>query len=69
MKVFELMKQLSVMPAGADIEFSTLMTVEEFLKGDRSDEEDKAFYEVRVSVCEAEEASETKVFIYGECEG
>ncbi len=67
MKVFELMEQLSKMPAGAEIEFSTAMTVDEFLKGDQSEgDNNEVLYEVRVRICEADEASEKRVFIYGE---
>ena len=32
MKVFELMAELSKMPAGAEVEFSTMMTIPELIK-------------------------------------
>lgn len=39
MKVFELMKELSEMPAGAEIEFSCLLEEKEFYAGDVTEDE------------------------------
>lgn len=65
MKVFELMKALSDMPAGADIEFSCLIREDEFYAGDVTEDGGKVFHEVRASVKEADAASEKTIFIYG----
>ena len=65
MKVFELMKDLSKMPAGADIEFSCLLEEKEFYAGDITEDDGKVFHEVRVTVKEADAASEKTIFIYG----
>lgn len=64
MKVFELMNKLAEMPAGADVEISAVMTVEDLTaSGVYDTENDKALYSLKREVSEAEEASGT-VFLY-----
>lgn len=64
MKVFELMNKLAEMPAGADVEISAVMTVEDLTaSGVYDTENDKALYSLNRSVSEVEEAPGT-VFLY-----
>lgn len=66
MKVFELMAELSKMPAGADVEFSTILTIPELTSGGVADVDgDKVYYELRAKIVEVEEAEcADKVFLY-----
>ncbi len=65
MKVYELMAELKDMPAGAEVEFVALATVEEFTQGGVSDTDSgKALYEFRQEVKEVEEADGIRVFLY-----
>ena len=66
MKVFELMQELSKLPAGADVIFSSLMTVEEFIKDGIADEiDDKAHYHIEKPVVEVDMAQHgNAVFLY-----
>ena len=66
MKVFELMAELSKMPAGAEVEFSSILTIPELIDGGVQDRDgDDVFYELRAKIAEVEvsECSEV-VFLY-----
>lgn len=66
MRVFELMKQLSEMPAGAEVEFSTLMAVEELVKNEIFGCDEEVSYSVQKSIVEAEKVSENLVKLYSD---
>lgn len=64
MKVFELMNELSKVPAGAEVRFSMITSVEELVKAEPADIEGKICYGINVDVKEVDAASEKTVFIY-----
>ena len=64
MKVFELMNELSKVPAGAEVRFSMLMSVDELVKAEPQEMEGKIFYRTDLDVKEADAASDKTVFIY-----
>ena len=66
MKVFELMAELSKMPAGAEVEFSTIMTIPELISNGVADSDgNNVYYEVRAEIVEVEECDHAnKVFLY-----
>ena len=66
MKVFELMAELSKMPAGAEVEFSTIMTITELISNGVVDSDgNNVYYEVRAGIVEVEESEcADKVFLY-----
>lgn len=65
MKVYELMDSLAKMPAGAEVEFRALMTLEEFAQCDIADNIDgKDAYLVGGTVGEAVVANGTLVTLY-----
>ena len=64
MKVFELMNELSKVPAGAEVRFSMITSVEELVKAEPEEMEGKIYYRTDVDVKEVDAASEKTVFIY-----
>lgn len=67
MKVFELMNELSQMPAGAEVEFKTLMSIQEFVKDGSEmviDGEDN--YSLHKRVAEVEQAQSGTVYLYSD---
>ena len=60
MKVYELMAALNEMPAGADVEISTLITKEEYLNGRKHDDDMTA---IRFGICELSYSHNDKIFI------
>lgn len=66
MKVFELMTELSKMPAGAEVEFSCILTIPELIEGGVVDNDgNDVFYEFRDKIVEVEECDHAnKVFLY-----
>lgn len=66
MKVFELMAELSKMPAGAEVEFSTLMTIPELIKnGVACSCDDGEYYQVYAKIVEVEKSDASgKVILY-----
>lgn len=66
MKVFELMAELSKMPAGAEVEFSSILTIPELIdSGGVDNNGNDVFYELRAKIAQVEvsECSEV-VFLY-----
>ena len=65
MKVYELINELSKLPAGAEVEFSTLMTLEEFAKSPVIDSIDgKDCYRIEASIKEVEPVSDKLIALY-----
>lgn len=64
MKVFELMNALSKVPAGAEVRFSMLMSVDELVVSEPQEEEGKIYYRTDLDVKEVDAASEKTVYIY-----
>lgn len=64
MKVFELMNELSKAPAGAEVRFSMLQSVEELIKAEPQEDGGKVFYSIDVSIKEVDDASNKTVYIY-----
>lgn len=62
MKVFELMAELSKMPAGAEVEFSCILTIPELIDGGVQDRDgDDVFYELRAKIAQVEEIGRAHV--------
>lgn len=66
MKVYELMTELAKMPAGAEVEFTTLMTLAEFaeLHTDVVDENGKDLYRVSGEIKDVEKISDKRIALY-----
>ena len=65
MKVYELISKLSKMPAGADVEFNTITTVEELKTCERVDEtDDDVVYRLAGIIQDIEAIDDTLVAIY-----
>lgn len=66
MKVFELMAELSKMPAGAEVEFSTMITIPELIKnGVECSCDNGEYYQVRAKIVEVEKTEcGNKVILY-----
>lgn len=65
MRVYELMKELSKLPAGAEVEFATLMTVDEFTECEIVDEvEGKSNYRVKADIKQVMELNEERIVLY-----
>ena len=64
MKVFELMNELSKVPAGAEVRFSMITSVEELIKSEPEEMEGKIYYRTDLDVKEIDAASDKTVFIY-----
>lgn len=65
MKVYELITELSKLPAGADVEFAMLMTVDEFTKCEIVDEIDgKNNYRVKADIKEVMELNKERIVLY-----
>ncbi len=64
MRVFELMEQLSRMPAGAEVEVSMLVTVEELIKNDVIECDGEVSYSLKTSIVEVEKVSNGEIYIY-----
>lgn len=65
MKVYELMQQLSKMPAGATVQFNHLMSIEELTKnGVETAEEGTAYYSYTAEINETEISGAKILFIY-----
>ncbi len=65
MKVFELMNKLSKLPAGADVEFERITSVEELVKNEIIMDDDGRFYVFTANISDVEEIREDCVRIYG----
>ena len=61
MKVYELMKNLSMLPAGAKVEFRALVSLEEVSKSEMNEEGD---YLMNFEIQEAESVNDTLVVLY-----
>ena len=66
MKVFELMNALAGMPAGAEVEFSTMMTIPELIKnGVDCSCDDGKYYQINAEIVEVEKSDASgKVILY-----
>lgn len=66
MKVFELMNVLAGMPAGAEVEFSTMMTIPELIKnGVACSCDDGEYYQINAEIVEVEKSDASgKVILY-----
>lgn len=65
MKVYELIAELSKLPAGSEVEFATLMTVDEFTKCEIVDEIDgKNNYRVKADIKEVMELNKERIVLY-----
>lgn len=67
MKVFELMAQLANCPAGAEIEFRTVLTEDEFTSApvvDSDDYSDKRAHSLTLNIGEVELISDSLAVIY-----
>ncbi len=66
MKVFELMNALAEMPAGAEVEFSTMMTIPELIKnGAACSCDDGEYYQIYAKIVEVEKSDASgKVILY-----
>jgi hypothetical protein len=65
MKVYELIAELSKMPAGADVEFATITTVDELKSCERVDEtDDEVVYRLAGIIQDIEAIDDTLVAIY-----
>lgn len=65
MRVFELMEQLSEMPAGATVEFERITSVEELVKNDAIMDDDGNFYIFKTNISDVEEIDGNLVRLYG----
>ena len=65
MRVFELMEQLSEMPAGATVEFERITSVEELVKNDAIIDDDGKFYIFKTNISDVEEIDGNLVRLYG----
>lgn len=65
MRVFELMQALSEMPAGAEVKFERMTTMEEFIKNDVFDDVEGVCYVFSASVAEVEQTNLSLVKLYG----
>lgn len=64
MKNYELMEQLSSMPAGAEVKASALMTIEELENGQiMQEDENGTVYDVTREIANAENA-EDEIYLY-----
>ncbi len=61
MKVYELMEQLSMLPAGARVEFRALVSLEEVSKSERNVEGD---YLMNFEIQEVDSVNDTLVVLY-----
>ncbi len=66
MRVFELMEQLSKMPAGAEVEVSMLVAVEELVKNEAIACDGEVSYSLKRSIVEAEKASNEQIYLYAD---
>ena len=65
MKVYELITELSKLPAGSEVEFATLMTADEFTKCEIVDEIDgKNNYRVKADIKEVMELNKERIVLY-----
>ena len=67
MKVFELMQELAKHPAGADVKFRTLMTLEEFAANPAEDTDTdtgKDLYQIDKNIEEVSAVNDILVVIY-----
>lgn len=65
MKVFELMSELSKMPSGAEVEFHTLMPIDELIKdGPEMELEGKPNYSLCKNIAEVEQNEGGTVYLY-----
>lgn len=66
MKVYEVMAELAKMPAGAEVEFTMLMTLAEFaeLPTDEADENGKDLYRVSGEIKDVEKISDKRIALY-----
>ena len=65
MRVYELMKELSKLPAGAEVEFAALMTVDEFTECEIVGEIDgKSNYRVKADIGQVMELNEGRIVLY-----
>ena len=66
MRVFELMEQLSTLPAGAEVVFERVTSVEELVTNEVIMDDDGRFYIFKANVSDVEKISDNCVMIYGE---
>lgn len=65
MRVFELMEQLSGMPAGAKVEFERLTSVEELVANDAIADDEGRVYIFKTNIADVEEIDGDCVRLYG----
>ena len=65
MRVFELMEQLSGMPAGAKVEFERCTSVEELVANDAIVDDEGRVYVFKANIADVEEIDGDCVRLYG----
>jgi len=67
MKVFELMAELAKLPAGAEVEFTKSMTVEDLIKNDTDITDDnKTLYFLSKPIAEVALSASGTVYLYSD---